>query len=97
MRDKLSITKSLNTRLGLIKNSLPGAQSVTVALVQYDQLTTDFPNNSPDSVEIDQQNDYDYQDDREEDFYQVDGTTDIHTPADHSADDEDTELDNNAH
>ena len=28
-------------------------------------------------------------------MYQVDGTTDIHTPTDHSADDEDTEPDNN--
>ena len=32
--------------------------------------------------------------DREEYLYQVDGTTDIHTPTDHSADDEDTEPDN---
>ena len=31
----------------------------------------------------------------EEYLYQVDGTTDIHTPTDHSADDEDTEPDNN--
>ena len=30
-------------------------------------------------------------------LYQVDGTTDIHTPTDHSADDEDTEPDNNTH
>ena len=43
-----------------------------------------------------QQDDYDYQDDREEFLYQVDGTTDIHSPTDHSADDEDTEPDNNA-
>ena len=35
-------------------------------------------------------------DDREDHLYQVDGTTDIHTPTDHSADDEDTDPDNNA-
>ena len=33
--------------------------------------------------------------DREEYLYQVHGTTDIHTPTDYSADDEDTEPDNN--
>ena len=42
-----------------------------------------------------QQDDYDYQDDREEYLYQVDGTMDIRSPTDHSADDEDTEPDNN--
>ena len=40
VQDKLSITKSLHDRLGLTKNSLPGAQSVTVAMVQSNQLTT---------------------------------------------------------
>ena len=64
--------------------------------MQSDQLTTNIPNNSPNSTEIGQQDDYDYQDDREEYLYQVDGTTDIHTPTDHSTDDEDTELNNNA-
>ena len=44
-----------------------------------------------------QQDDYDYQDNREEHLYQVDGTTDIHLATDHSADDEDTEPDNNVH
>ena len=39
----------------------------------------------------------DYPDDREECLYQVDGTMDVHTPTDHSADDEDTEPDNNTH
>ena len=40
VQDKLSITKSLNDRLGLTESSLPGAQSVTVAMVQSDKLTT---------------------------------------------------------
>ena len=96
VQDKLNITKSLNNRLGLTENSLLGAQSVTVVMVQSNQLTTNIPNNSPNSIEIGQQDDYDYQDDREEYLYQVDGTTDIYTPTDHSADDEDTEPDNNA-
>ena len=95
VQDKLSITKSLNDRLGLTGSSLPGAQSVTVAMVQFDQLTTRIPNNLPNSTEIGQQDDNDYLDDREEYLYLVDGTTDIHTPTDHSADDEDTEPDNN--
>ena len=64
-------------------------------MVQSDQLTTNIPNNLPNSTEIGQQDDYDYQDNREEYLYQVDGTTDIHTPTDHSTDDEDTEPDNN--
>ena len=95
VQDRLNITKSLNNRLGLTESSLPGAQSVTVALVQSGQLTTNIPNNSPNSTEIGQQDDYDYQDNREGYLYQVDGTMDTHTPTDHSADDEDTELDNN--
>ena len=84
VQDKLNITKSLNNRLGLTESSLPGAQSITVATVWSDQITTNIPNNSPNSTEIGQQDDYDYQDDREEYLYQVDGTTDIHTPTDHS-------------
>ena len=96
VRDKLNITKSVNDRLGLTESSLLGAQSVTVAMVQSNQLTTNIPNNLPNSTETGQQDDYDYQDDREEYLYQVDFTTDIHTPTDHSADDEDTEPDNNA-
>ena len=43
-----------------------------------------------------QQDDYDYQDDREEDLYQVDGTTDIQIPNDDSDDNEDNEPDNTA-
>ena len=62
-------------------------------MVQSDQLTTNIPNNLPNSTEIHQQDDYDYQDDREEYLYQVNGTTDIHTPTDHCTDDEDTEPD----
>ena len=58
---------------------------------------TDIPNNLPNSTEIDQQDDYDYHDDREEYLYQVDGTMDICTPTDHSAEDEDTEPDNYVH
>ena len=95
VQDKLNITKSLNDRLGLTESSLPGAQSVTVTMVQSDQLTTNIPNNSPNSTQIGQQDDYDYPDDREEYLYQVDGTMDIHSSTDHSADDEDTETDNN--
>ena len=49
----------------------------------------------PKSTEIGQLDDNDYPDIREEYLYQVDGTMDIHTPTDHSADDEDTEPDNN--
>ena len=64
-------------------------------MVQSDQLTTRIPNNLPNSTEIGQQDDNDYPDDREEYLYQVDGTMDIPTPTDHSADDEDTEPDNN--
>ena len=94
VQDKLSITRSLHDRLGLTENSLPGAQTVTVAMVQSDQLTTRIPNNSPNNTEIGQQDDNDYPGNREEYLYQVDGTTDIYTPTDHSADDEDTEPDN---
>ena len=65
--------------------------------MQSDQLTTRIPNYSPNNIGIGQQNDNDYPDDREDYLYQVDGKTDIHTPTDHSADDEDTEPDNNAH
>ena len=95
VRDKRSITRSLHDRLGLTENSLPGAQTLIVAMVQSDQLTTRIPNSLPDNIEIGQQNDNDHQDDREEYSYQVAGTTDVHTPTDHSAYDEDTEPDNN--
>ena len=80
MQDKLSISRSLHDRLGLTENSLPGVQTITVAMVQSNQLTTRIPNYSPNNIGIGQQNDNDYQDDRENYLYQVDGTTDIHTP-----------------
>ena len=63
--------------------------------MQSDQLITRIPNYLPNNTEIGQQNDNDYQNDREEILYQVDGTMDVHTPTDHSAEDEDTESDNN--
>ena len=47
------------------------------------------------SIATGQQDDFDYQDDREEELYQVDGTTDVQTPTDNSDDNEDNELDNN--
>ena len=94
VQDKLSITRSLHDRLGLTENSLPGAQTVTVSMVQSDQLTTRIPNNLPNNTEIGQQDDNDYPDNREEYLYQVDGTMDVYTPTDHSEDDEDTEPDN---
>ena len=93
IRDKLSISRSLHDRLGLTENSLPGAQTVTVATVQSDQLTTKIPNYSPNNTGIGQENENDYQDNREDYLYQVDGTTDIHTPTDPSTEDEDTEQD----
>ena len=64
--------------------------------MQSNQLATRIPNYSPNNIGIGQQNDNDHPDDREDYLYQVDGTTDIHTPTDHSTDDEDTEPDNNA-
>ena len=94
---KISISRSLHDRLGLMENSLLGAQTITVAMVQSSQLTTRIPKYSPNNIVIGQQNDNDYPDDREDYLYQVDGTIDIHTPTDHSTDDEDTEQDNNAH
>ena len=94
-RDKLSISRSLHDRLGLTENSLPGVQTITVAMVQSNELTTRIPNYSTNNMGIGQQNDNDYLDNSEDYLYQVDGTTDIHTPTDHSADDEDTEADNN--
>ena len=63
--------------------------------MQSDLLTTNIPNNLPNSTEICQEDDYDYPDDREEYLYQVDGTIDIHSSTNHSTDDEDTDPDNN--
>ena len=64
-------------------------------MVQSNQLTTRIPINFPNNIKIGQQDDNDHLDDREEYLYQVDGTTDVHTPTDHFTDDEDTEPDNN--
>ena len=66
-------------------------------MVQFDQLTTRIPNYLPNNIRIGQQHGNDHPDNREDYLYQIDGTTDIHTPTDHSADDEDTEPNNNAH
>ena len=94
--DRLNITQSLNHRLGLTEISLPGAQPVTVATVQSNQLTINIPNYLPNSIAKGQQDDYNYQDDREEELYQVDGTMDAQTPTGNSDDDEDNVPDNNA-
>ena len=66
-------------------------------MVESNQLTTNIPNHLSSSIATGQQDDSDYQDDREEELYQVDGTTDIETPTDNSDDNEDNEPDNNAH
>ena len=65
--------------------------------MQSDQLTTNIPDHLSNSIAIGQQHDSDYQDDREEELYQVDGTTDVQTLTDNSDDNEDNEPDNNAH
>ena len=65
-------------------------------MVQSDQLATNIPDLSSNSITIGQQHDYDYQDNREEELYQADGTTDVQTPTDNSDDNEDNEPDNNA-
>ena len=65
-------------------------------MVQSDQLTTNILNHLSNSIATGQQSDFDYQDDREEELYQVDGTTDVLTPTDNSDDNEDNEPDNNA-
>ena len=62
--------------------------------MQSDQLTTDIPNYLPNSIATGQQDDYNYQDDREEDLYQVDGTMDQQTPNDDSDNNENNEPDN---
>ena len=65
-------------------------------MVQSYQLTTDIPNYSPNSIATGQQDDYDYQVNREEDLYQVDGTMDVQRPTDNSDDNENNEPDNKA-
>ena len=65
-------------------------------MVQSDQLTTNIPNYLSNTIATAQQDDYDYQDNKEEELYRVDGTTDIQIPTDNSDDNEDNEPDNNA-
>ena len=65
-------------------------------MVQSDQLTTNIPKHLFNSIATGQQDDSDYQNDREEELYQVAGTTDIQTPTDNSDDNEDNEPNNNA-
>ena len=93
VRDKLSISRSLHDRLGLTENSLPGAQTVNVAMVQSDQLNIKIPDYSPSNIGIGQENENDYQDNREDYLYQVDSTMDLHTLTDPSTDDGDAAKD----
>ena len=51
-------------------------------MVQSDQLNTNIPKHLSNPIATGQQDDSDYQDDREEELYQVDGTTDIQMPTD---------------
>ena len=55
-------------------------------MVQSDQLTTNIPNHLFNSIATGQRDDSDYQDNREEELYQADGTMDIETPTDNSDD-----------
>ena len=65
-------------------------------MVQSDQLTTNIPTHLSNRIDTGQQDDFDYQDDRDEELYQVDGTTDTQTPTDNTDDNEEDEPDNNA-
>ena len=69
VQDKLSISRSLHDRSGLTENSPQWAQTITVAMVEFNQLTTRIPNYLPNNIGIGQQNDNDYLDDREEYLY----------------------------
>ena len=89
--------QSLNHRLGPRKSSLPGAQPITVAMVQSDQLTTNILTHLSNRIDTGQQEDSDYQDNRDEELYQVDGTIDVQTPTDNLDDNEEDEPDNNTH
>ena len=66
-------------------------------MVQSDQLTKNILTHLSNRIDTGQQDDFDYQDDREEELYQVDGTMDVQTPTNDSDDNEDDEPDNNAH
>ena len=48
-------------------------------------------------IALGQQDDSDFQDDRDEELYQVDGSTEVQTPTDDSNDNRNEEQDNNAH
>ena len=50
--------------------------------MQSNQLTTNIPNHLSNSIATGEQEDSDYQDDREEELYQVDGTMGIQAPTD---------------
>ena len=65
-------------------------------MVQSDQLTTSIPNHLSNSIATGQQDDSDYQDNWEEELYQVDGIMDVQTPTDNSDENGDNEPDNNA-
>ena len=65
--------------------------------MQSDQLTTNIPAHLSNRIATSQQDNLDYQDDREEELYQVDGTIDVQTPTDDLDDNENDEPDNNAH
>ena len=70
VQDKLSISRSLHDRLGLTENSLLVAQTITVAMVRSNQITTRISKYLPNNIGIGQQNDNDYPDDREDHLYQ---------------------------
>ena len=63
--------------------------------MQSDQLTTNISTHVSNRIATGQQDDLDYQDDRDEELYQVDGTTDVQTPTDDFDDNENEEPDNN--
>ena len=97
-RERAIITQSLNARLGLEPTSLPEAQVATAATVHQDQLTTKIPTHlSRMTLGIGQNEELDDYDDEDEELYQVDSPTDIHTPPDNLGDNENNEPDTNAH
>ena len=59
------------------------------------RLTTNIPTHLSNRIDTGQQDDSDYQDDRDEELYQVDGTTEVPTPTDNSDNNEEDEPDNN--
>ena len=63
--------------------------------MQSDQLTTNIPTHLSNRIGTGQLDDSDYQENRKEELYQVDGTMDVQTPTDDSDDNENDEPDNN--